>query len=118
MSIPRLTAIVAALFLGTALAVGAYLDAQRGTPQSVEMSSPILEFGPSHPMPRPLRAPEAPTTDTRRRTRTLPAPTGLVRAPRPVEASTAGAALAEPATFQPSEGAGAASATLHGPIAN
>ena len=119
MSIPRLTAIVAILVLGTALAVGAYLDAQRGTPQPVDMSSPILEFGRSHSMTRPLRAPESSTSEIRRRSRSQSAPTGLVRASRPVEApATAGPSLAEPATFKPSEGAGAAPATIHGPIAN
>ena len=94
MSITRLSAIVAILVIGTAVAVGAYLDTQRGTLPDPEVGSPILEFGPSYPMPRPLRA--ADRTPVRRPSRPT-TPADLVRAPR-VEAEGGPATLASPPT--------------------
>ncbi len=56
MSMWRLTATVLVLLAGTALAVAAYLDTQRGT--VAQDLGTILELGPVGPMPRPVRVPE------------------------------------------------------------
>jgi hypothetical protein len=93
MSISRLSAIVAILVIGTALAVGAYVDAQRGSLPVTELGTPILEFGPSYPMPRPLRAPENRAPTARRPIVRSSEPVGLVRATR-VEGESPSAVVA------------------------
>ena len=57
MSILRQLALAVILVAGTALAVTAYLETQRGALHGdKEVGAPILEFGSSYPMSRPLRA--------------------------------------------------------------
>ena len=57
MFILRQIALAVVLVAGTALAVTAYLETQHGTLHAdEEVGAPILEFGSSYPMARPLRA--------------------------------------------------------------
>ncbi len=70
MSVLRQIALAMILVAGTAIAVSAYLDTQHGSYQTDgEVGAPILEFGSSYPMSRPLRASSRPVA---RDSRVLP----------------------------------------------
>lgn len=79
MSLWRLTATVTVLLVGTALAVAAYLDTQHGTPSTSPVAGPILEFGPSHPMPRPFRSPASPAPSAKPAYRSAAVPASASR---------------------------------------